>query len=680
MTTSRHFTLYVYAAVLELIARLTRESGESTFERLPFLAGYNNELVANGLAGRPASDAPAVWRQMIEDWERRAGSGIHLPLRALRDRLGLAHEGLVLLMLAALVDEDAQFGAAFAQLQGEGRTRPTGWLLRSWLDSGNSDARGRAAVRRLLHGGLIRTTGGGDPDAPVEVPLAIAEAMRGQPADEPAARTRHVPVERLLPLERFIGATEVRLRASRLAALLRTGDVPAVVIRGPQGSGRRTLAGAIAREMGRAALQVDATVRCDEQTWRPLGALAALTEAVPVVSFDPAPGETAVPPEGADIGPMIFTLGRHGAVGGDLAPGAVTIGLSLPVEAERRSHWQSALGESCDADDLESITAARMTGGHIRRAAGIARSTAAMDGRVTVTAADVRTATRELGCHTLEALAARLDPLDDWSRLATLPATRRELTALLARCRWRETLGAAAGPLAGSATAGVRALFTGPSGTGKTMAARLLAAELGKEIFRLNLAGLVNKYIGETEKALDRVLSRGEELDVVLLLDEGDALLTPRTSVATSNDRYANLETNFLLQRLESFEGILFVTTNAADRIDRAFQRRMDVIVDFAAPGAEERLAIWGAHLPPDHGVPVELVRELALRCPLTGAQIRNAVVHATLLALDRGSRVLAGDIEAAVQREYVKSGAACPLRAGAALKYSTAAAQQIAV
>src|SRR5207302_3530655 len=143
------------------------------------------------------------------------------------------------------------------------------------------------------------------------------------------------------------------------------------------------------------------------------------------------------------------------------------------------------------------------------------------------------------------------------------------------------------------------ALFSGPSGTGKTLAARLLAAALQMDLYRLDLSAVVNKYIGETEKNLNQLFARAEELDVILLLDEGDALLTQRTSVQTSNDRYANLETNFLLQRLESFEGILIVTTNAGQRIDTAFQRRMDVVIPFQAPDVAERWSIWRLHLPP---------------------------------------------------------------------------------
>jgi SpoVK/Ycf46/Vps4 family AAA+-type ATPase len=184
------------------------------------------------------------------------------------------------------------------------------------------------------------------------------------------------------------------------------------------------------------------------------------------------------------------------------------------------------------------------------------------------------------------------------------------------------------------------------------------------DLYRLDLSSVVNKYIGETEKSLNQIFARAEELDVILLLDEGDALLTQRTNVNSSNDRYANLETNFLLQRLETFEGVIVVTTNASERIDDAFQRRMDVVVDFRAPEPSERWQIWRLHLPEAHAVDTEALEEIAQRCALTGGQIRNAVLHASLLALDGGGRVTSNHLEAAVQREYRKAGAVCPLRA----------------
>jgi SpoVK/Ycf46/Vps4 family AAA+-type ATPase len=173
----------------------------------------------------------------------------------------------------------------------------------------------------------------------------------------------------------------------------------------------------------------------------------------------------------------------------------------------------------------------------------------------------------------------------------------------------------------------------------------------------------VSKFIGETEKNLGQIFALAEELDIILLLDEGDSLLTQRTAVQTSNDRYANLETNYLLQRLESFEGILLITTNAIDLIDSAFQRRMDVVVEFRPPEPGERYQIWQLHLPPDHVVDPGMLRDVAARCALSGGQIKNAVLHASLLSLSDGGKVGNAHIEAAVQREYRKMGGVYPLR-----------------
>jgi SpoVK/Ycf46/Vps4 family AAA+-type ATPase len=133
--------------------------------------------------------------------------------------------------------------------------------------------------------------------------------------------------------------------------------------------------------------------------------------------------------------------------------------------------------------------------------------------------------------------------------------------------------------------------------------------------------------------------------------------------VQTSNDRYANLETNYLLQRIESFEGILIVTTNAGDRIDSAFQRRMDVVIDFSPPDPRERWAIWQLHLPANHSIDHSSLEEVAGRCALTGGQIRNAALHASLLALNNGGSLTTDYLVEAVRREYRKSGGVCPLR-----------------
>jgi SpoVK/Ycf46/Vps4 family AAA+-type ATPase len=216
------------------------------------------------------------------------------------------------------------------------------------------------------------------------------------------------------------------------------------------------------------------------------------------------------------------------------------------------------------------------------------------------------------------------------------------------------------GDLPGGLNRGVRALFEGPSGTGKTLAARVLAAELGLDLYRVDLASVVNKYIGETEKNLSRILSRAEDLDVVLLLDEGDSLMSRRTEVKSAHDRYANLETNYLLQRLETYTGIVIVTTNVGHAIDTAFRRRLDVVVKFHLPDTQERWRLWQVHLPANHAVPLEDLEGIAVRCQMTGGQIRNAAIQAAMLALSRSREtILSEDLQDAIQIEYRKAGAA---------------------
>ena len=248
--------------------------------------------------------------------------------------------------------------------------------------------------------------------------------------------------------------------------------------------------------------------------------------------------------------------------------------------------------------------------------AGAHLARAGLAGRAAIGPADVQDAARTLNREALDTLATHVTATAEWRHVAVAPHTRRELDELERRCRVRERLAGAVGPaLAPQLTCGVRALLSGPSGVGKSMVARALATSLQMDLYVVNIAAILNKYVGETEKNLNELFTRAEELDVMLLLDEGDALLTARTSVSSANDRYANFETNFLLQRIESFDGILVITTNAAERIDGAFQRRLDIVIEFTPPEPPERLAIWDVHLPDGHAVHYAALAEIASRC-----------------------------------------------------------------
>ena len=175
----------------------------------------------------------------------------------------------------------------------------------------------------------------------------------------------------------------------------------------------------------------------------------------------------------------------------------------------------------------------------------------------------------------------------------------------------------------------MRALLVGPSGTGKTLAAGWLATRLGLPLYRVDLASVSSKYIGETEKNLAELFARAEHSEVVLLFDEADSLFGKRTDTKDANDRFANQQTNYLLQRIETFEGVTLLTSNSRARFDSAFTRRLDAIIEFAAPGPEERRALWLAHLGDAHDLSVVELNHLASSCDLAGGHIRNVVLAA---------------------------------------------------
>jgi ATPase family protein associated with various cellular activities (AAA) len=664
VTPADHFRLHFFGAVLVTIEHAASCCGsfEAAMERFPFLAGYNNEL-AERVGGLSSQEAFAHWCAGLRGWEARAKE--HLPLRALRTLFGLEAAAAMAIVMIGLPEEDPRFGALFETLQGTpGQRRPiSGLLLHCWrerLPGGDF----YALLRRARDLGLLTISNGEatQHDLALEIPPVIWEALRGDAFGSVVPWARYRPPESLLDLDELVLAPKIRAAIEALPDLITTGETRAVIVRGARHSGRRTLLGAFARSMGRCVLELRGAARIEDICWREVTALALLRYALPVIAFDLAPGETLrLPEDWPPSLPLGVVLGRQGGVAGELVSEALTLSVTLPDLEARRTHWQRSLPAAAPELIAQLSVRHRIPSGQIHRAGRLARMRATVAGAREVADTDVLDALRTLNREALDALARRLPAEGDWDCLSASARTLTELQHLESRCRHREHLPAM---LDAAPAVGVRALFTGPSGTGKTLAARLLAARLQKDLYQLDLSAVVNKYIGETEKNLSRVLEAAEELDVILLLDEGDALLGQRTDVQNANDRYANLETNFLLQRFESYEGIVLVTTNArAGRIDSAFERRMDVTVEFHPPDEEERWGLWNSHLPQGRDVNEDFLGEVVSRCEFSGGQIRNATLHAALLALDNGGIISTAVLEAAIRREYVKQGGVCPLR-----------------
>ncbi len=443
-----------------------------------------------------------------------------------------------------------------------------------------------------------------------------------------------------------------------------------VALYGHPGVGRTTLAAGLTRRLGKALLVVAAEpllARSPAELRATLGDClreALLRDAVPLIELGAGLGDG---PEHRDTrdafaraldthrGHLFLTAAEAQPWLSDLAE-VQEVFLPFTSKADQRRAWQEALsGEvQLKAGVNAPYLAARfnLTAGQIHRAvaevAGHGRRRhhppggAGAPGAREVGEAEMVAAVRKLVRHQIGTLATPSYTELDWDDVVL----EREVVAQLKEIekfvqhqdvvfdRWQ--LRRLAGGRRGTA-----ALFSGPPGTGKTLAATLLGKTLGRDVFQIDLSRIVDKYVGETEKNLKRLFDESEYAQVILLFDEADALFAKRTAVQTSNDRYANLEVSFLLQRIETFNGICILTTNHEENIDVAFKRRLRYRVRFPAPDADLREALWRSMLAHTEGIEEGIPwKRLARDFEFSGGHIRNAVLRAAFAAAAEGRRI----------------------------------------
>ena len=554
-------------------------------------------------------------------------------------------------------------GRAIAHLQAPvGGSRPTFGLLAAALNEFDDAENVIAAILTGagVKSGLLQILNDGAPlaERPVAVPVPLCLALNGEKAAGDHAAWPGTVLGRNemcnIPLPPSILA-EARKHARGIAG----GSQNALVLRSGSTTEAKAVACEIAESLGLAALFVDPDKGRAPQGTPGLGPWLLLRRLVPVFCFELGPGERkALPALPHYRGPQLAICGPEGSLesAGETVPGWI---IGVPPRQERIGLWKTALGSRTLAHKL---CGHRHSSGRIAQLGRLARYHSLQDGRNKPQMQDVVAASWTAEGAGLEALAQSLPDLISDDALVMTSGLRDELNRLLLRCRGREGL---ADGLGASALAkyrqGVRALFTGPSGTGKTLASGWLATRLGLPLYRVDLAAVTSKYIGETEKNLAQLLARAEHAEVILLFDEADSMFGKRTEVKESNDRFANAQTNYLLQRIESFDGIVFLTSNSRARFDPAFFRRLDTIIEFPVPGPAERRCLWQSHLGNDHLVSQRELNQLSTAGDLYGGHIRNAVLTAAVLARAEGRPIGYGDILQALADEYHKLGRQVP-------------------
>ncbi|HEX7277920.1 MAG TPA: AAA family ATPase [Acidimicrobiales bacterium] len=599
--------------------------------------------------------------------------GADLRLRRLERSFDLTPLDTELLLVAMAPDLDPRFERLYGYLNDDVSRRRASIGLALELCGALSPARGGRSrlgpTGPLVESGLVLVE---DPDRPflgraLRVPDRVTAHLLGDDAPDPL-----ILGVTMAEVDAAIGDTSTLERSMASGQRL-------VYVRQPNGGAGFSLAAAAARRAGVGALLADLS-RLDgdgeavfaRRLAREARLRGCVVVAGPVEAF-------------ADRGPAAVRALADTPVRTLVLLGSRTwdptwsrdvplvLDAPVPTPVERGRILSRAFEDNGDADDdgndgsgrrtegIERAAQFRLAPEHLDRAARSASIRARAHGR-TVTEADLLSGVRGQNAAGLERLARRVEPAVAWADLVLPGQVLTQLQELVARVRQRERVldewGLAHG---GSRGRGVKALFAGESGTGKTMSAEVLAGELGLDLYVIDLSTVVDKYVGETEKNLDRIFAEAERVNGVLLFDEADALFGKRSDVRDAQDRYANVETAYLLQRMESFEGLAVLTTNLRSNIDDAFARRLDVIVDFPMPEDRDRLRLWELHLGPSVPRAGDIdFAFLAKSFRIAGGNIRNVALGAAFIAADADRAVSMLDLVRATEREYRKLGRLC--------------------
>lgn len=631
----------------------------------PFRGLYLSDEAVDRLMTPPTLPAvtadgdPDSLRALDQRAAEAESSGHPVPLLRLAADAGLTELDVELLVVALLPDLDSRFEGLYGYLNDDvTRRRATVGLAFELVGEHSADARARGRLNTgapLLRRRLVVID---EPDRPfltrnLRVPDRVAAHLLGDDEPDPS----------LLPALTDVTPYDHSL-AELIAAAVADASSPVYV----RDSGARvgaSIAAAALRRNGLGTIGVDLARAAAEGIVDEVIASAgreALLQRAGIVA-EPVEALTDAHPAAlrrlAALDAPVVLVGH--STWDPAWSHAIPVILDAPaMTPDERAHvWLEQL-EGVDADlDPAHATAHFILGPtQTTRAVQAARAAARLSG-VEVTAEHLRRGARAQNAAGLERLARRVEPSVSWDSLVLPPTVFSQLRDLSSRAlhrdlvltEWRMRPGGGRGK-------GLTALFAGDSGTGKTMSAEVIADDLGLDMYSVNLATVVDKYVGETEKNLERIFTEASGVNAVLLFDEADAIFGKRSEVRDAHDRYANIETAYLLQRMESFDGLAILSTNLRANIDDAFTRRLDAIIDFPTPDERLRLELWRRSLAPPLPVADDLDLEFCARSfELSGGNIRSIAITAAYFAAAKDAPVAMTDIMAATEQEYRKLG-----------------------
>ena len=631
------------------------------------------EMVRATLSGIGRSDQDTVgasrWEASAEMRAAMAAMPAPSAVETLCEAFGLSSFERDVLLLCAAVELDSSFAALCAAVHGDPeRSYPTLRLAITAMPDAHWDALTPAASLRFW--GLIRVGSGPSLlDSPLRIDESVLHFLAGTPQMEKRLMEMAMPVRVTGQLVPSHGALVNRVAA--LWADAERGPAPVIQLCGDDRAAKQEIAAAACTALRRTMSVIAAHDL--PLSYADLDALARLWEREIILSHaavlidcdstdaPEAPRDHAITRFVEDIrGPVFISSAQRRRL---RDRPSFTIEVRMPTRDEQLGLWHAALaasalplGEQVDAlatqfrFDARSVNTICTVVAHEYRAMQM-RADVDLPRLERVLWETCRTQTRS----GMEDLAQRLDLAAGWDDLI-LPAVQKEILHEVAahlrqRTRVYNDWGFAR---KGTRGLGISALFAGESGTGKTMAAEVLANELKLDLYRIDLSSMVSKYIGETEKNLRRVFDGAEGGGSILLFDEADALFGKRSEVKDSHDRYANIEVGYLLQRMEEYHGLAVLTTNLKSAIDPAFMRRIRFVVHFAFPDAAQRALIWARMFPaetPTEGLNMQALAQLNV----AGGNIRSIALRAAFLAADADEPVRMGHLLQAARSEYSK-------------------------